>query len=131
MQRLRLFIRVLSACVATPLLAIAVLAITSAAIAADETNVTVRWAPATGPVEAYAVFVSRNGQEFAIVPDHVVNETQVTLQGAVGDTLVVRVAARDKHGNQGPFSPDSDPIRVGEPSIQLPALASAPVPDAN
>jgi post-segregation antitoxin (ccd killing protein) len=138
MQRLRrrALARVLPiACLASATLGVAVLATASAALAEEEeTHVTVRWAPATGPVAAYAVFVNRNGEGFSTTADHVVNETQVTLRVTAGDTLVVHVAARDKYGNQGPCSPDSEPIHVepiyvGEPAVPLPDVASAPVPD--
>jgi len=110
----------------------AVLAITmtSAAFAGEvyETSATMSWTPASGSVSAYAVFVSRNGGGFSVAPDQVVSGTQVRLQAAFGDTLVVRVAARDRYGNQGPYSPESDAIHfVVEPGVAMEAWQSSAV----
>lgn len=93
----------------------------SPAVAEDvyETSATMRWTPATGPVDAYAVLVNRNGEGFAVTPDQVVRETQVTLDAAYGDTLVVRVAALDAHGNQGPYSLESEVIHFVEPAFAI------------
>jgi hypothetical protein len=103
----------------TILLSIAALAITAPdlALAADvyDTTATLQWAAATGPVASYAVFIARNGQGYPTAPDQIVTETQATLQAAFGDTVVVRIAARDALGSQGPYSEPSDPIHFIEP----------------
>jgi len=68
------------------------------------------WAPASGPVHAYGVFISRNGDGFSAGPEQFVWEPSATIEGAFGQALLVRVAAYDAVGNQGPISPVSEPI---------------------
>jgi predicted secreted protein len=85
--------------------------IASSALAKDlvgKTDVTFEWTAATGPVFEYAVFVDRNGAGYPGSPEQIVTSTKVDLSGAYGDSLMVRVAARDDLGNQGPFSLDSE-----------------------
>jgi hypothetical protein len=77
-------------------------------------EVTFTWEPASGPVASYAVHVARNGDPEALysrVPD-----TQVVVGGQPGDTVVVRVVAEDGDGNQGPFSPASEPLLFADPA---------------
>jgi hypothetical protein len=76
-----------------------------------ETSATFQWTPASGPVVEYAVFVNLNGAGFGADPDQVVSSTSVTLNGVYGDSLVIKVAARDDRGNQGPFSSESEIAR--------------------
>ena len=99
-----------------PILALAMVA-PRLALAADvyDTSATLQWTAATGPVASYAVFVNRNGQGFPTAPEQVVTGTQVTLQAAFGDSVAVRVAARDSGGLQGPYSDPSEPIQFIEP----------------
>jgi hypothetical protein len=68
------------------------------------------WAPASGPVDAYGVFISRDGEDFSAVPEQFVSEPRATVEGAFGQVLLVRVAAFDAAGNQGPLSPTSEPL---------------------
>ncbi len=79
----------------------------------DKTSVTLAWAPASGPVAGYGIFVSRNGSGFASDPDLLINSatTQATLNAAFGDSIVVRVAAYDTQASFGPLSPTSAEIR--------------------
>lgn len=107
----------------TILLWIAALAITAPglALAADVygTSATLQWTAATGPVASYAVFIDRNGQGYPTAPNQIVTATQVTLQAAFGDTVVVRIAARDALGSQGPYSQPSDSIHFIEPAAVM------------
>jgi hypothetical protein len=68
------------------------------------------WEPASGPVDCYGVFISRDGEDFSAVPEQVTAEPRATLVGAFGQVLLVRVAALDATGNQGPMSSTSEPI---------------------
>jgi hypothetical protein len=81
------------------------------------------WAPASGPVYVYGVFVSRNGEEFPAGPEQFVWGTSATIRGAFGQILTVQVAAFDADGNQGPISQTSE-------AIEFVASAEAdPLPD--
>jgi hypothetical protein len=109
------------------LLAFQIFFIASLAGAADlvgKTDVTFEWTAASGPVFEYAVFVDRNGGGFPGTPEQIVSATSVNLTGAYGDSLVVRVAARDDIGNQGPFSINSDVLRFVAPPQQQPPQLS-------
>ncbi len=95
----------------TAIVAVQMFFLAASALSVDlvgKTDATLNWTAATGPVFEYAVFVNRNGGGFPATPEQVVSSTSVTLTGAYGDTLVVRVAARDDVGNQGPVSLDSE-----------------------
>jgi hypothetical protein len=61
-------------------------------------------------VAGYAVYVSRNGAAYPTAPERVVLGPNVTLNGAYGSSLKVRVAAIDKLGVEGARSPESDRI---------------------
>jgi hypothetical protein len=77
------------------------------------TSVRLAWSAASGPVVAYRVLVSRSGSAF--VEERSVPATAVDLSGAIGETLLVRVAAYDGAGRIGPLSAVSDPIAFVAP----------------
>ena len=85
--------------------------------------------PAAGPVVGYSVYVSRNGQPEAR-HGFAADSTRETVYGAYGDTVVVRVAAADSAGNEGPLSPHSDTVRfvAPPPPAPLPPVAPGPAP---
>lgn len=68
---------------------------------------TFTWTPASGPVHTYAIFVLRD-EGWSIVPEQLVRKAKATVTGFYGQTIVVRVTARDVAGSQGPVSPESD-----------------------
>jgi len=70
-------------------------------------SVQLTWSPASGPVASYRVFVARNGGAFPTTPTSTVASPLTTVTGAYGESVVVRVAAADALGNQGPLSPSS------------------------
>jgi hypothetical protein len=67
------------------------------------------WAPATGPVKGYRVFVERNGNG-SFLPQEDVPGAAVVIEGDVGETFRMQVAALDDQGNEGPRSPASKQI---------------------
>lgn len=75
------------------------------------------WTPASGPVVGYRVYVARNGGAETL--ESVVAGTGQTVGGQYGDTVVVRVAATDADGNEGPLSPASEAVHF---------VANAPPP---
>jgi len=87
----------------------------------------IAWEPASGPVNAYGVFVSRNAGDFADEPDQLVAQPAATVEGQYGDVLLVRVAAFDSAGNQGPVSATSEPIEFVAPDATEPG--EDPLPD--
>ena len=68
------------------------------------TSATFAWAPSSGPVEGYLVYVSRNGHDpLGVIA---VAEPRVTLGGYdFGDAIEisVRAVAQDASGECGPF----------------------------
>jgi hypothetical protein len=88
------------------------------------TRATFVWTPASGPVEGYLVYVSRDGQDpLGVV---VVAEPRVTLPGYdPGDTIEVSVRAvgHDALGNWilGPSSEPSEAVSFAAPPPLLPA----------
>ena len=68
------------------------------------------WEPASGPVYAYGVFISRDGEDFSAAPEQLAAEPSAMVEGVFGQVLLVGVAAFDAVGNQGPMSPTSEPI---------------------
>jgi hypothetical protein len=82
------------------------------------------WAPASGPVDHYGVFISRDGEDFSAAPEQITVEPRATLEGEFGQVLLVRVAAFDATGNQGPMSSTSEPIEFVAPA------ETDPIPDA-
>jgi hypothetical protein len=73
------------------------------------TSVSLGWNSATGPVSGYYVIVSRNSAAAKV--ESVTVGTNKTLTGAIGETLVVQVAAFAQDGVAGPVSPASAPIK--------------------
>lgn len=73
-----------------------------------------QWTPSSGPVAGYAMYIARdkNKRRFPRDPDLVVwtASAEVNARG-FGDSIAVRVAAFDAHGNFGPFSPPSEAVR--------------------
>lgn len=86
----------------------------------------VSWVPASGPVEAYGVFISRNGEGFSADPDQFVSAPLATVAGEFGEVLLIRVAAFDAAGNQGPISPTSEPIEFVAPDEPEPGDDAIP-----
>lgn len=82
-------------------------------------QVTFTWSDASGPVAGYAVYVTRNTEPEALYDR--VADNRVTIGGVPGDTVVVRVAAEDGLGNQGPLSPASEPLSFALPEPPPPA----------
>ena len=71
-------------------------------------SVEIAWSPASGDVAGYYLIVARNGAAASVEGYSV--DTQETLSGAIGDSLVVQVAAYGPDGVAGPSSPPSEPI---------------------
>src|SRR4030095_11375895 len=63
------------------------------------TSVSLGWNSATGPVSGYYVIVSRNSAAAKV--ESVTVGTNKTLTGAIGETLVVQVAAFAQDGGAG------------------------------
>ena len=66
---------------------------TAGAVDVVGTSAKLGWAVATGPVANYGVFISKNGAAFPSTPNQFVTVPNVTLTGALNDTLVVKVCA--------------------------------------
>ncbi len=75
-----------------------------------EDSATLRWDPADGPVEAYGVWIRRNGGAFGDRPDMWVSEPEATIYAMGFEQVAVRIAAFDMAGHRGPLSAISDPI---------------------
>jgi hypothetical protein len=77
------------------------------------TTATFEWAPATGSVAAYLVYVARDGVGFPSVPEGFASasDRRVTVQGQFGQSLRVRVAAMGSNLAVGPMSAASDEVR--------------------
>jgi hypothetical protein len=91
----------------------------------EEESATLRWAPAEGPVTAYGVWIRRDGDGYGGSPDLWVGEAEITLFGRGLQQVVIRVAAFDRNGRQGPFSPESEPIVFLPPPEGAPAAEPA------
>jgi len=65
------------------------------------------WEPGSGPVEGFAVYVSRNRAGFPSFPEQTVDRPQATIQGERGETVQIRVTAFDAGGNESAPSPAS------------------------
>lgn len=72
------------------------------------TTAEMAWAPSAGVVAGYEVYVSSNGDPFPALPSTIVTTPSVTVTGAYGDWLRVRVIPMDAVGGRGPASADSD-----------------------
>ena len=87
----------------------AALSAPASAVDVAGTSVSLGWTAATGPVSGYYVIVSRNAAAAKV--ESVTVGTTKTLTGAIGETLVVQVAAFAQDGVAGPVSPASAPIK--------------------
>jgi glucose/arabinose dehydrogenase len=87
------------------------------------------WAPASGPVEGYVIYVSRDGGAFNPEASQPATSTSQEIYGQVGETLQVQVAAFDVQGNLGPRSTPSSPVQfagaLGTPGNPLATEISA------
>lgn len=88
--------------------------IASAAVV-EGTEATFTWAPASGPVAGYNVFVFRNGQPPSS-PEQVVGQATATVSGDIDDQLAIQVAAFDAAGSQGPVSALSESALLAAPA---------------
>jgi len=79
------------------------------------------WAPATGEVSAYVVFVSRDGGPYR--SEQYTREPRAVVSGRAGETLHVRVRA---YGLEGAHTLASAPSDPSEPIRFLPPEAPAP-----
>jgi hypothetical protein len=89
------------------------------------------WAPASGEVAAYVVFVSRNGGSYR--SEQYTREPRARVPGSPGETLQVRVRAYGVSGERtlsSAASEPSEPIRFLAPEAPVPQVASAPPPAA-
>jgi hypothetical protein len=88
----------------------------------DQTEATLGWDPAPGPVEGYYVVVTRNDGEPTV--HGVVTDTRATVQAEIGDSVVVTVNAFDAAGVPGPMSDPSPMIRFNatpeDPPVEPP-----------
>lgn len=84
-------------------------------------NATVRWAPASGAVLGYQVFVSRNGGE--MLDQGMVGVTEATVSGSPGEVIQVAVRAWGYPNGQaagfewGPTSQASEAIRFAGSAV--------------
>jgi hypothetical protein len=74
----------------------------------ESPQVSLAWAPASGPVAVYGVWVRKSGESYPAEPALVTPGSTASLDGVPGETWIVRVAAYDAHGVRGPFSPESE-----------------------
>jgi len=110
-------------------LAALTIGLSSAAGAVDivgSTAVTLGWMPASGPVSGYYVIVARDSGASQV--ESVTIEAQKTLAGAVGETLVVQVAAFGSDGVAGPLSAPSEPINFVASGTPPPDPTPTPTP---
>jgi hypothetical protein len=90
-------------------IALTMLAPAAGAVELNGTRADLAWAPASGDVASYAVFVSRNGAA-ANEAEQSVSGTSASVLGNFGDVLVVQVAGLDANGVMGPLSNASEPV---------------------
>lgn len=76
---------------------------TSGGSSAPRVFAVLAWAPATGPVDSYRVYVEWDGSG-VYEEEAVVRSAAVSIEGEVGQTLRMQVAARDADGAEGPRS---------------------------
>jgi hypothetical protein len=86
-------------------------------------SATLAWSAASGPVNGYRVYVSRNGGGYAADKD--VSTTRATVTGESGDRVRVQVAALDSKGDPGPLSPPSAEIRFTDTGATTAAATTA------
>jgi len=76
-----------------------------AAQVVNQETVRIGWAPASGPVSLYNVYVSRNGSAYARFSSVPYEVTSVAISGAPGDQFEILVRAAAADGREGPPSP--------------------------
>lgn len=92
------------------------------------------WTSASGPVAEYAVFADRNGEGYPGYPEKIVKWSTVDIYVEYGQTIQIRVAARDIWGNQGSYSLDSEvykAIAALPPGIEPEPEPPVVIPDLN
>ena len=103
-----------------------------------KTSARFRWAPASGPVSVYLIFVSRNGGPLTSYAMRHYSDNTITVQGAFGDTVQVAVQAMMiSPAFQSEMSPASESVRFvaasapppppEEPPVQEPPVQEPPV----
>lgn len=104
-------------------LALLLIALGGTALAQEE--VTYTWtAPTSGsPVHHYVVQHSVNGQPYVTIDDDLAG-TSLAITLSYEDEHVVRVAAVDSQGRQGPYSVPSDPYT---PTLGAPGQPGKPI----
>jgi hypothetical protein len=98
----------------------------AAAVQVTGTRAQLQWTSASGPVAGYAVFVSLNNGPFQEIRR--IAATTTAVDGAIGDSVRVRVAAHDSQGHLGPVSANSEPIEFVS-STEPPDPGSGPAAD--
>lgn len=83
------------------------------------------WGEATGPVDGYHVYESRDGGSYNFT--ETVPDPSTTVSGLPGETLQVTVRAVDSQGNTGPLSTPSEVLVFGPSQVAVasPALTGA------
>jgi len=113
----------------------ALAALVSTARAADligRERAELAWAPSTGAVSAYVVFVSRDGGPYR--SEQYTREPRAVVSGRAGETLHVRVRAYGVDGARTLASAPSDasePIRFLPPEATAPAAVGSAPPTAS
>lgn len=75
----------------------------------DDPYLDFTWEPASGNVDHYAVYVSINDGEFALVGTTRIPSIVYTHE-PVGDKIILQVQAVDAEGPTGPMSEPSEPV---------------------
>jgi hypothetical protein len=74
-----------------------------------QTEALMAWEPSDGPVEAYMVFVSRNGSVFEF--EITAADANTMIPGEAGDEVRILVIALSENGALSETSPPSAPVR--------------------
>lgn len=98
-----------------------------AEVVLEAQSATFEWAPASGPVAGYFVYIVLNDAEERVY-SLVSGRTSETIAGEPGDTFLVRVAAFDASGQAGPPSEYSEVVHFLDPSTQPPPGLEDPPP---
>ena len=77
-------------------------------------ELTFTWQDATGPVERYGIFVSRDSTELPLAPEQFVDQNTGMVHGEYGEELVIRIAAYDAFGHRSPLSEPMEVITFSE-----------------
>jgi len=75
----------------------------------DDTELDFVWTPPQGSFAYYNVYVSVDGGDYQLEPEHPSAEA-CAVSGQDGHTYQIKVAAATSEGVEGPFSPESDPV---------------------